>query len=99
MFEGTFVIAMNVVALFPLLALATLIVVWAKASFLLGLICVLLFPLICLFEWKYVRTVRENISNWKWLKCVRNKKDAHLKQMRDNLFSRLSRIAGMVDQV
>lgn len=97
MFEGTFVLAMNIVAIFPLLGILSFAVVWMKTSLLMALIYVLLFPLICLFEWKYVRTLRENIANWKWRRCCRKKKAAQLEQMRDKLFSRLSKIVGIGD--
>ncbi len=58
MFEGTFVLAMNILAIIPLAAIATFIFVSLKSTLLMAAICVLVLPLVFLFEWNYFKTLR-----------------------------------------
>lgn len=68
-FEGSFVIAANVLVILPTLALVTLLVVTLTSGFLAALLAVAMFPVAILFEWAYCKAVR------RWIDGIRYNSD------------------------
>jgi 1-acyl-sn-glycerol-3-phosphate acyltransferase len=54
MFQGTLLMAINALFIYPILAIITLAVVWPLWGFVQAICWVLLFPALCVFEWNYV---------------------------------------------
>lgn len=72
MFEGTFVLAMNILAIIPLTAILTFIVASMKFTVLFAAILVLVLPLVLLFEWKYFKTAKEAVSDCRYFRLSKN---------------------------
>lgn len=89
MFQGTFVIALNALFIFPVLGLITLIFAWIKYGFIIALIYVLLFPALCLFEWAYAGWIKELVRGVKALKADKSGKLNELKDRQKKLFGAL----------
>lgn len=72
MFEGTFVLAMNILAIIPVAAILTFIVASLKFTVLFAAILVLVLPLVLLFEWRYFKTAKEAISDCRYFHLPKN---------------------------
>ena len=94
MFSGTFLIALNALFIFPVFGLITFIITWMKASLLAGIVYVVLFPALCLFEWAYAGWVSELIRDIKALKGEKSGLLERLRSDRRKLFSRIDNILG-----
>ena len=92
LWEGTFLIALNVLFILPLCILITLLVVSAYAGFPASLIYVLLFPLILLFEWRYSRVAASVAGDFRWFRARRRGRTGTLADIRSELFSKLDEI-------
>ena len=89
MFEGTFVLAMNILAIIPLVSIATFVVVSLKFTLLFAAICVLVLPLVLLFEWNYFKTLRCALADLKFFRTSsRIRKE--IGEKRSALFAKLA---------
>lgn len=93
MLQGSFVIGLNVLVIFPLAALITLAVAWPTLGLVRALVWVLLIPGICCVEWAYFKFWREAIEDLRWLRAEKAGRTAALAQRRRRIFGRLD---GMV---
>jgi len=92
MFEGTFVLAINALLIIPITAILTFAFIAIKLSTLLSLIYVLLFPLIFIFEWNYVKTAKQVLSDLRYFKAEKSGKISEIEKKRLNLFSELDEL-------
>lgn len=90
MFESTFAIVLNVLFLFPIFGLITLIVTWVNASLISAIIYVLLFPVLCLFEWAYCRWIGNFVRGCRYLGA--KGKVAELNTKKEKLFAALDAV-------
>lgn len=89
MFEGTFVLAMNVLVIIPLASIVTFIAVSLKFTVLFAVICVLVLPLVLLFEWNYFRTLRAALTDIRFFRTSGNVRK-RIAEFRASLFAGLT---------
>ena len=92
MFEGSFLLILNVLFIFPLLGIISLFVVWSRFSLLTAVVYVLMFPAICLFEWFYCKSVRRAIEDVHFLHASREGLTGPLRSMRSRMCTLLDEI-------
>ena len=92
LWEGTFLIALNVLFILPLCIVVTLLVGAPYIGILSSLIYVLLFPAILLFEWYYSRCVVSVSRDLRWFRASRKGEIESLSCLRRDLFSKLDAI-------
>lgn len=92
MFEGTFLIGLNVLIILPLAAVITLVAVSMKFTLLLALIHILMFPAILLFEWHYCQAVKETVALWRWLKARSRGITKKPEEMRNSILERVKAV-------
>ena len=86
MFQGTFVLAINVLVLLPVSALVTLLVEWRFIGA-WSLLHAAALPFLCLFEWEWCRQARRWLADCRFLKAGR-RVDA-LRVARQSIFDQL----------
>ena len=94
MFSGTFLIALNVLFLFPVFGLITFIVTWMKASLVAAVLYVALIPLLCLFEWTYAGWIRELVQNVRAQKAEKTGVLESLRRRKAALYKSIDTILG-----
>lgn len=92
MFSGTFLIALNALFIFPVLGILTFIVTWVKTSLLAALIYVAAFPLLCLFEWSYVKWFKELLAGCRAMAAGKSGLLGDMKERRNRIFSEIDKI-------
>lgn len=95
MFEGTFLIAINVLIISPIVGILTFLLVGFKVSFILAAVYVLLFPVICMFEWYYCQEVKNTLADWRWFSAKRRGATKKLEDMRNSI---LEQVKGIVNR-
>lgn len=94
MLRGSFLIALNVLFILPVLGLITFVAAWVRASLVAALIYVAAFPLICLFEWKYYRWCMELVAMVKTWQASKSGVLQSLRTRRTALFAGLDKLLG-----
>ncbi len=94
MFSGTFLIALNVLFLFPVFGLMTFIVTWMKASLVAAVLYVALIPLLCLFEWTYAGWIRELVQNVRAMKAEKTGALDALRRRKAALYKSIDTVLG-----
>ncbi len=89
MFEGTFVLAMNILVIIPLASIVTFIVASLKFTLLFAAICVLVLPLVLLFEWNYFKTLRSALTDLRFFRTSPHIRK-EIGEKRSALFSKLA---------
>ena len=89
MFEGTFLIALNVLIIIPITAILTFIIAALRFTAVFALIYVLLFPLIFLFEWKYVCLAKEVRADFRYFAARKSGELGKVQKLRQEIFSDL----------
>jgi len=89
LFEGTFLLGLDVLVILPILSLLTLIVVGIRFTLLLAIIYILLFPLIMLFEWYYCQAVKNRLNDLRWFKAEKDGTTAALEHTRTSLLAKI----------
>lgn len=92
MFEGTFLIAIDVLFVTPIAGILTLILVGMKFTFLLAIIYVLLFPAIIMFEWYYCQGVKSTIADWRWFAACKRGATKKLEEERNSILEQVRTI-------
>lgn len=90
MFQSTFAIILNVLFLYPIFGLITLIVTWVNANVVSAVIYVLLFPALCLFEWAYCRWIGNFVRGCRYL--FAKEKAGKLNEKKEKLFAALDAV-------
>ena len=96
MFSGTFLIALNVLFIFPVLGLVTFALTWIQTSLVAAVLYVASFPLLCLFEWAYARWIRELVLNVKAMRAERSGVLGRLRERRTALFKSIDEVLGRI---
>ena len=92
MLRSSFLIAISVVFTLPLFSLISLIVVWAKFSFLAAIIYVALFPAFYVFEWHYNRWCKDFFEDIRCHKAERKGLFAKMMALREKIFNKTKEI-------
>jgi len=94
MFEGTFVIALNLLVIIPFAAIITFVAASLSFTVIFALLYVLLFPLIFQFEWMYVQTAKQALADLNYIKAPKSA-IAEIQKERSDLFRELDELLGV----
>ena len=94
MFEGTFLIALNVLIVSPLAGILSFILVGLNTTFLLALLYILTFPALCLFEWHYCQGVKSLAGDCRWFKAERSGETKKLEELRESVLEQVKAVSG-----
>ena len=94
LFDGTFLFAVNVLVLFPVLGLLTFFWDWHRTSLLWGAAHVALFPAIILFEWAYFKWVFEAVRDIRWFLLEKKGTIEKLRSARNDVYNRIKNVLG-----
>ncbi|MCR5003793.1 MAG: 1-acyl-sn-glycerol-3-phosphate acyltransferase [Bacteroidales bacterium] len=92
LFDGTFLLAVNLLVLFPILGLVTFFWSWHTTSLLWGVLHTALIPMIILFEWAYFKWVKEAVRDIRWFKLMQTGEIERLRSLRNDIYTRLRQI-------
>lgn len=88
MFEGSFLVGLNALAIVPIVVLLTFIIGWCKFSLLFAILSVLLLPLMWLFEWFYYGRLKKTIGQFRYFATPKDELK-RLRSMRRSIYDRL----------
>jgi hypothetical protein len=92
MFQGTLLMALNALFVFPILGIITLAVVWPLWGFIPAICWVLLFPALCVFEWNYVKWLGSLRKDFAFRKALRSGKIEDIKKARSEMNEELDKL-------
>lgn len=92
MFQGTLLMTLNALFVFPILGIITLAVAWPFVGFIPALCWVLLFPALCVFEWNYVTWVGGLRKDFAFRKALRSGKIEDIKKARSEMNEELDKL-------
>ena len=92
MFQGTLLMALNALFVFPILGMITLAVVWPLWGFIPAICWVLLFPALCVFEWNYVKWLGGLRKDFAFRKALRSGKIEDIKKARSEMNEELDKL-------
>lgn len=92
MFQGTLLMALNALFVFPILGMITLAVVWPLWGFIPAICWVLLFPALCVFEWNYVKWLGSLRKDFAFRKALRSGKIEDIKKARSEMNEELDKL-------
>lgn len=91
-FSGAFSFLSNALFIFPILGMLTLVLGLPARGVVQSIVWVVLFPYLCMFEWKYFGWAGQVMENIHYLKHKNSIKFQDIKTLRDDLFTRLDKV-------